>query len=284
MPLYQAGNNRIILGGHHAELYAKAKCFIDNTKSYKTAIVGNSRGMSLVNPETQEKRAVNLCTPSQDTYYTYNLIKKLANYSSNNMEVLFILSDSSLTFDACLSRSEVRHTQPMKNILEIQPYYKGNNESKATTAEKAKNFFADKIAGRRIILPEEIAKRVNGYNPMYKALGCMPLKSQMAAERIMKLRRAFSGKYTSHMGHWIEKINTFCALRKIRIRAVFPPYRSDYRMHIPSQTINTIFDLLPHADQRINLIDKFKDEYFLDPDHLRPCEYVDREFVKTTTT
>ena len=97
---------------------------------------------------------------------------------------------------------------------------------------------------------------------MYKALGCMPLNSNTAAERIFKLRRAFSGRYSAHMGHWIEKINTFCTARKIRIRAVFPPYRSDYRKHIASQIIKRIFELLPHADQRINLIDKFKMNIF----------------------
>lgn len=214
-----------------------------------TLILGSSHGEYGINPKYM-KNTYNLCLPSQDLYYSYNLYK---NHQYKNLKnILLFFSVFSPGFDL-IKTNEYKWSLLYKKIFKI-PYKNKYNKIFSEEEKYAKNQI-DNI--KKTVLVEE---KYSGYN--YNQF-------------FLDVHNSIKNRTKTHLRENIRKKNQLTYLYKMQKLAkknnhnliiIIPPAKKIYKTNLPNSNIlfKNIIDITNKL--KIKLYDFYNSEDFLEKD------------------
>lgn len=236
------------------ELGSKHKSLHSNAESIKFLALGSSHGAYGFNPDI-DKSFFNLCSTSQDLYYSYNLYEYCCNHLKNLDSVLLFYSVFSPGFE--LQKTIDSHICAyIKLIFGIN--YKDEDKQKL-------KFYLDD-AKWVLKKSKQIKDCSQGYTPSFRFLTDYPLEKRISTH----LRE---NKRENQQHDYLEKIIELTRKNEHKLYIIIPPCRSDYRENMPSsdELFKKLHDLTSKTN--IKIFNFYKDKEFVwddfgDFDHL----------------
>lgn len=234
-----------------SELYCK-KYLLNKTKTIETIAIGSSHGAYSFIPSIIQRNSFNLCSTSQDLYYSYQLYKKVCSSQSKLKTIFLFYSVFSSGFEV-EKTSEKSICAYFAHLYKISPKCISNEillEIKKTKMyKKTVNF--KKIDNGFLYREHEI---VNVPNVDHRAF-CHLRENQRINDQI----------------NYLIKLITDCETNDQQLVIVLPPARIDYKQLIPDDVFDKLIEL--RKQYNFKLIDYFNSDLFDDTDFI-DCDHV----------
>lgn len=230
--------------------------FIKNQKKIKTLILGSSHGDYSISSKIPFLNTYNLCLPSQDLYYSYNLYKTVK--STNLKNVILFFSVFSPGFDL-IKTSEYQRCFLYKLIFNI-PYKNKLSIDQKNEEIKYKKYI-DQIKNNFLLDDNYVGCDDNNYFSKIN----LSVKDRAIKHLRENNRNNNQIRYIKDMNSLIERNNQ-------KLIIVIPPTRNDYKKILPKSTIifQKLFEFSKmHNIKILNYYDiNLNDSNFWDTDHL----------------
>lgn len=245
-----------IIGRDFINFSGKQKSFLENLNNIEILALGSSHGQYAFMPKNPSE--FNLCSPSQDLYYSYMLYNKYKNQLPKLNTIILFYSIFSAGF--CLEKaSEKYRCVHFKFLFDINPkefflklrtnliavyygYFLKNNYKKAKIVEFGKN-------------PDFDGKCVGRQNPIGGG------GKRRAWLHLKQLTRECGQDV------WVNKLyQAFCRNDNQQMYIVIPPFHNEYRKALPE--FDVLFESLINTckDKNIKIINLFDNKSFIDDD------------------
>lgn len=218
---------------------------LSNCKTIKTIALGSSHGAYSFKADELEE-SFNLCSTSQDLYYSLQLYKYAICNQSDIRNVILFFSTFSTGFDLSKT-SEKNICCYFKRFLDID--FKDANKELIKSYKKIKFMRVEKSS-----LP-------NSYNGFTHPDRFFGVDHSVETRANIHLREG--QRKPDMVGNLIELINE-CKKNKHKLIIVLPPARDDYKKLIPVNMFDNIKDLL--RSYNVKVIDLFNSSLFFDDD------------------
>lgn len=234
------------------ELYIK-KNKLDKINKLEMLALGSSHGAYSFIPEIIQKNSFNLCSTSQDLYYSYQLYKKVSNSHPQLKTIVLFYSVFSSGF-------EIEKTNERSICSYFMYLYKIESKFKSNDLIlKAKRC---KIYRK----PQNVFEKIdNGF--LYHKNNT--LDGFDVNERVNRHLRENKRK-NDQITYLIQLIND-CNKNEQRLVIVLPPVRKDYKQLVPSNAFDKLFEL--EKQYHFKFIDFFNSNLF-DNNDFFDCDHV----------